>query len=98
MSRRGPLKIVGPKPKFFPTGGPNNACGPTVADAVAVRISLSALDKQKPERSPAPLRWQAARQHLTPLCFDSLGDLNFMEELLMVVWTIRQIDCWIIGG
>ena len=31
-------------------------------------------------------------------CFDSLGDLNFMEEPLMVVWTIRRIGCWIIGG
>ena len=31
-------------------------------------------------------------------CFDSLGDLNFMEELLIVVWTISRIDCWIIGG
>jgi hypothetical protein len=31
-------------------------------------------------------------------CFDSLGDLNFMEELMMVVWTIRQIRCWIFGG
>ena len=31
-------------------------------------------------------------------CFGSLGDLNFMEELLIVVWTIRWIDCWIIGG
>jgi len=30
--------------------------------------------------------------------FDSLGDLNFMEKLPIVVWTIRQIGCWIIGG
>jgi hypothetical protein len=29
---------------------------------------------------------------------DSLGDPNFMEEPLMVVWTIRRISCWIIGG
>jgi len=29
---------------------------------------------------------------------DSFGDLNFMEEPLMVVWTIRRIGCWIIGG
>ena len=26
-------------------------------------------------------------------CFDSLGDLNFMEEPSMVVWIIRQIGC-----
>ena len=31
-------------------------------------------------------------------CFDSLGDLNFMEEPLIVVWTIRRIGCWIFGG
>jgi hypothetical protein len=31
-------------------------------------------------------------------CPDSLGDLNFMEEPSMVVWIIRQIGCWIIGG
>jgi hypothetical protein len=30
--------------------------------------------------------------------FDSLGDLNFIEKPPMVVWTIRQIGCWIIGG
>ena len=29
---------------------------------------------------------------------DSLGDLNFMEEPLIVVWTIRRISSWIIGG
>jgi hypothetical protein len=31
-------------------------------------------------------------------CFDMLGDPNFMEEPLMVIWTIRRIGCWIIGG
>ena len=29
---------------------------------------------------------------------DSLGDLNFMEKPLMVIWTIRRISSWIIGG
>ena len=26
-------------------------------------------------------------------CFDSPGDLNFMEELLKFVWTVRRIGC-----
>ena len=37
-------------------------------------------------------------QRARPRCFDSLGDLNFMGELLIVVWTIRRNGCWIIGG
>jgi len=28
-------------------------------------------------------------------CFVSLGDLNFMQEHLIAVWTIRRIRCWI---
>lgn len=31
-------------------------------------------------------------------CFDSLGDPNFMEELLIVIWTIRCIGCWNVAG
>jgi hypothetical protein len=31
-------------------------------------------------------------------CFDSLDDPNFMEELLIIVWTVRRIGCWIVGG
>jgi hypothetical protein len=76
-------------------------CGSTIADAEAVRIRLSArsinrspTDRQRLGDGKRP----NARQHSTPWCFDSLGDLNFMEEHLIVIWTIRRIGCWIIGG
>ena len=53
----------------------------------------------KLELIPHPIegRWDSCTGEAA-MRIDSLGDLNFMEEPLMVVWTIRRISSWIIGG
>ncbi len=82
---------MGPKSKFFLTRGrrPKNALRLVIARYTEARPISSVLAMAS---GPMP------RQQSAPWRFDSLGDLNFMEEHLMVVWTIRQIGCWIIGG
>lgn len=80
-------------------------CGSKAAPAAARVSAASALLDRGWGKAPQPHTGEDDKDirvtidsRRAAIRIDSLGDLNFMEEPLMVVWTIRRISCWIIGG
>ena len=88
------LKLANVAPVLSPHDA--EACSPLEANCSRLAcqrpIDRGATDLQRLGDGKRP------HQPSTPWCFDSLGDLNFMEEHLIVIWTIRRVGCWIIGG
>ena len=78
-----------------PMRHPEHAYRPSPSCWIAVG---AARHSPRPERTAATFASSSGRSARAATRIDSLGDLNFMEEPLIVVWTIRRISSWIIGS